>query len=75
MRYLYHDITIIPFMPDGWNAICWRLSSDARQRRFPDEDLVLFAVSVYLLKQDVLRVSLSRIQRKLLDLSKNFTAH
>ena len=52
-------ITIIPFMPDGWNASAGGFPAMQGNVAFLMKDLVLFAVSVYLLKQDVVRVSLS----------------
>src|SRR5260221_12497138 len=52
-------ITIIPFMPDGWNVAAGGFPAMQGNVAFLMKDLVLFAVSVYLLKQDVLRVSLS----------------
>jgi uncharacterized membrane protein YkgB len=52
-------ITIIPFMPDGWAASAGGFPAMQGNVAFLMKDLVLFAVSVYLLKQDVDRVSLS----------------
>jgi uncharacterized membrane protein YkgB len=52
-------ITIIPFMPDGWNASAGGFPAMQGNVAFLMKDLVLFAVSVYLLKQDVERASLS----------------
>jgi uncharacterized membrane protein YkgB len=52
-------ITIIPFMPDGWNAAAGGFPAMQGDVAFLMKDLVLFAVSVYLLKQDVARASLS----------------
>jgi|SRR5258706_3333620 uncharacterized membrane protein YkgB len=57
-------ITIIPFMPDGWNASAGGFPAMQGNVAFLMKDLVLFAVSVYLLKQDVLRVSLSEDSAK-----------
>src|SRR5438094_3852035 len=56
--------TIIPFMPDGWAASAgggWAASAGgfpamAGNVPFLMKDIVLFAVSVYLLTQDVSRV-------------------
>jgi uncharacterized membrane protein YkgB len=50
-------VTIIPFMPDGWAASAGGFPAMAGNVPFLMKDLVLFAVSVYLLKQDVARVS------------------
>ena len=52
-------ITIIPFMPDGWAASAGGFPAMTGNVPFLMKDVVLFAVSVYLLKQDVERVSLS----------------
>jgi uncharacterized membrane protein YkgB/CheY-like chemotaxis protein len=52
-------ITIIPFMPDGWAASAGGFPAMQGNVAFLMKDLVLFAVSFYLLKQDVMRLSLS----------------
>jgi uncharacterized membrane protein YkgB len=52
-------ITIIPFMPDGWNADAGGFPAMQGNVAFLMKDVVLFAVSFYLLKQDVERASLS----------------
>src|SRR5215831_4159746 len=39
-----------------WLGSGCRISRDGRQRSLPDEGVVLLAVSIYLLKQDVVRV-------------------
>ena len=52
-------ITIIPFMPDGWNAAAGGFPAMQGNVAFLMKDLVLFAVSFYLLKQDVARVALA----------------
>ena len=52
-------ITIIPFMPDGWNAAAGGFPAMQGDVAFLMKDVVLFAVSFYLLKQDVERVALS----------------
>jgi uncharacterized membrane protein YkgB len=52
-------ITIIPFMPDGWNASAGGFPAMQGNVAFLMKDVVLFAVSFYLLKQDVERASLS----------------
>ena len=51
-------VTIIPFMPDGWDAAAGFPAMKGNVA-FLMKDVVLLAVSVYLLKQDVLRASLS----------------
>jgi uncharacterized membrane protein YkgB len=50
--------TILPFMPDGWNADAGGFPAMQGNVAFLMKDLVLFAVSFYLLKQDVKRVAL-----------------
>jgi uncharacterized membrane protein YkgB len=50
-------ITIIPFMPDGWNASAGGFPAMQGNVAFLMKDVVLFAVSFYLLKQDIERVS------------------
>jgi uncharacterized membrane protein YkgB len=50
--------TIIPFMPDGWAASAGGFPAMTEKAAFLMKDLVLFAVSVYLLRQDVIRASL-----------------
>ena len=52
-------ISIIPFMPNGWAASAGGFPAMTGNVPFLVKDLVLFAVSVYLLKQDVMRVLLS----------------
>src|SRR6516162_9290582 len=51
--------TIIPFMPDGWAASAGGFPAMTERVAFLMKDLVILAVSVYLLRQDVMRVSLS----------------
>lgn len=53
-------VTIIPFMPDGWAASAGGFPAMQGNVAFLMKDVVLLAVSVYLLKQDLVRVSLSR---------------
>src|SRR5262245_52139005 len=48
-------ITIIPFMPDGWAASAGGFPAMTGNVPFLMKDVVLFAVSVYLLKQDAAR--------------------
>jgi uncharacterized membrane protein YkgB len=52
--------TIIPFMPDGWAASAGGFPAMTERVAFLMKDLVLLAVSVYLLRQDVIRVSLTK---------------
>jgi uncharacterized membrane protein YkgB len=49
--------TIIPFMPDGWAASAGGFPAMTERVAFLLKDLVLLAVSVYLLRQDVIRSS------------------
>jgi uncharacterized membrane protein YkgB len=48
-------VTIIPFMPDGWDASAGGFPAMTGNVPFLMKDVVLLAVSVYLLKQDMLR--------------------
>src|SRR6478736_1913279 len=50
--------TVIPFMPNGWAASAGGFPAMTEKVAFLMKDLVLFAVSVYLLRQDVIRASL-----------------
>ena len=52
-------VTIIPFMPDGWDASAGGLPAMTGNVPFLMKDVALLAASFYLLKQDVMRVSLS----------------
>ena len=49
--------TIIPFTPDGWDASAGGFPAMTGNVPFLMKDIVLLAVSVYLLRQDVMRVS------------------
>jgi uncharacterized membrane protein YkgB len=49
-------VTIIPFMPEGWDAAAGGFPAMTGNVPFLMKDVVLLAVSVYLLKQDVERV-------------------
>jgi uncharacterized membrane protein YkgB len=50
-------VTIIPFMPNGWAESAGGFPAMVGNVPFLMKDLVLLAVSVYLLKQDVARLS------------------
>ena len=52
-------ITIIPFIPNGWAESAGGFPAMTETVAFLMKDLVLLAVSFYLLRQDVLRVSQS----------------
>lgn len=49
-------VTIIPFMPNGWAASAGGFPAMTESVAFLLKDLVLLAVSIYLLRQDVLRL-------------------
>jgi uncharacterized membrane protein YkgB len=51
-------VSIIPFMPNGWAASAGGFPAMTGNVPFLMKDVVLLAVSVYLLKQDVVRLSL-----------------
>ena len=57
-------VTIIPFMPDGWAASAGGFPAMTGNVPFLMKDVVLLAVSFYLLKQDVVRASLSAAERR-----------
>jgi uncharacterized membrane protein YkgB len=48
-------VTIVPFMPEGWDAAAGGFPAMTGNVPFLMKDVVLLAVSVYLLRQDVLR--------------------
>ena len=50
-------VTIIPFMPDGWAPSAGGFPAMVGNVAFLMKDVVLLAVSFYLLKQDLLRVA------------------
>ncbi len=56
-------VTIIPFMPDGWDAAAGFPAMKGNVA-FLMKDVVLLAVSGYLLKQDVVRASLGVGERR-----------
>ena len=51
--------TIIPFMPEGWAASAGGFPAMTERVAFLMKDFVLLAVSFYLLKQDLLRLTLA----------------
>ena len=56
-------ITIIPFMPDGWAASAGGFPAMTGNVPFLMKDVVLLAVSLYLLKQDAVRaVAAARLE-------------
>jgi uncharacterized membrane protein YkgB len=58
-------VTIIPFMPGGWAASAGGFPAMTEKVAFLMKDFVLLAVSLYLLKQDLLRLSLEYRERSL----------
>jgi hypothetical protein len=55
-------VTIIPFMPDGWDAAAGFPAMKGNVA-FLRKDVVLLAASFYLLKQDVVRAARSADER------------
>lgn len=62
-------VTIIPFMPNGWEASAGGFPAMVGNVAFLMKDLVLLAVSVSLLKQDLMRVALVENNAKSADIS------
>jgi uncharacterized membrane protein YkgB len=58
-------VTIIPFMPDGWAGSAGGFPAMTGNVPFLMKDVVLFAASLYLLRQDVARVAASTPQTEL----------
>ena len=52
-------VTIIPFMPDGWDAAAGGFPAMTGNVPFLMKDVVLLAISLYLLTQDLRREVLS----------------
>ena len=50
-------VTIIPFMPDGWDVAAGGFPAMTGNVPFLMKDVVLLAVSLYLLRQDVVRLT------------------
>src|SRR5262249_43153889 len=57
-------VTIIPFMPDGWDAAAGFPAMKGNVA-FLMKDVVLLAASFYLLKQDVVRAAVPEAQWRL----------
>ncbi len=53
-------LTIIPFMPDGWAPSAGGFPAMVWNVAFLMKDMVLLAVSFYLLKQDLVRATPTR---------------
>ncbi len=58
-------VTIIPFFPNGWEASAGGFPAMTGDVAFLMKDIVLFAASFYLLRQDVLRASSSETSTEL----------
>ena len=56
-------VTIIPFLPDGWDPAAGFPAMKGNVA-FTMKDVVFLAVSVYLLKQDVVRAALCGAERR-----------
>jgi uncharacterized membrane protein YkgB len=56
-------VTIIPFIPDGWAASAGGFPAMTGNVPFLMKDVVLLAVSFYLLKQDLLRAATPASER------------
>lgn len=56
-------VSIIPFMPDGWDAAAGFPAMKGNVA-FLMKDVVFLAVSVYLLKQDLVRAALPEAKRR-----------
>ena len=56
-------VTIIPFMPGGWAESAGGFPAMTGNVPFLMKDVVLLAVSIYLLRQDVLRLALESTVR------------
>jgi len=56
-------VTVIPFMPNGWAASAGGFPAMTGEVPFLMKDLALLAVSIYLLKQDVVRVIATEEER------------
>jgi uncharacterized membrane protein YkgB len=54
--------TIIPFMPDGWAASAGGFPAMAINNAFLLKDVALLAISIYLLKHDLLRLAAAPTQ-------------
>ncbi len=56
-------VTIIPFMPDGWDQSAGGFPAMTGNVPFLMKDVVLLAASLYLLKQDLVRLLHTAVQR------------
>jgi uncharacterized membrane protein YkgB len=55
-------VTIIPFMPNGWEPSAGGFPAMVGNVPFLMKDVVLLAVSIYLLRQDVMRLSMPALR-------------
>jgi len=60
----FTTVTIIPFMPNGWDPAAG-FPAMAGEVPFLMKDIVFLAVSIYLLKQDLVRMSFSNSQAEM----------
>jgi uncharacterized membrane protein YkgB len=68
--------TIIPFMPGGWAASASGFPAMTERVAFLMKDLVLLAASVYLLRQDLIRVSFKdAFSRPAVQLEEDYLSH
>ena len=67
-------VTIIPFMPDGWDAAAGFPAMKGNVA-FLMKDVVLLAVSFYLLKQDLMRASRGAAEQSEWSQVREFQAH
>jgi uncharacterized membrane protein YkgB len=56
-------LTIMPFVPEGWDAGAGGFPAMSMNAAFLLKDLVLLMVSIYLLRQDVERIAAVRVKR------------
>jgi len=59
-------VTVIPFMPDGWDAAAGGFPAMTGNVPFLMKDIVLLAVSIYLLKRDVVKLLASPLRNGVL---------
>lgn len=55
-------LTILPFVPDGWDSGAGGFPAMAMNAAFLLKDLVLLVVSIYLLKQDAERILIGQLE-------------
>jgi uncharacterized membrane protein YkgB len=60
-------VTIIPFMPDGWDVVAGGFPAMTGNIPFLVKDVVLLAASFYLLRQDIIRAMRSRTTNPLVN--------